>query len=167
MPDETLRRSPRQLIVQTGLHPNPGPTQVYMGPLAGRGGFDDSQGWTQEEDDTLEEEMAGGPDFAGTHAKIDDGGGVWECLFPDEQQHSAQSARSVAAPTSADERPEVWEQMRTEWIEDGEKEYLESIGCPRVGHSIQPLLRRRRRKNWLTSTFAIVITSTELTPTSE
>jgi len=128
-----------------------------MGPLAGRGGFDDSQGWTQEEDDTLEEEMAGGPDFTGTHAKIDDGGGVWECLFPDEQQHSAQSARSVAAPTSADEQPEVWEQMRTEWIEDGEKEYLDSIGCPRVGHSIQPLLRRRRRKNGLASTFDIVV----------
>ena len=46
--------------------------------------------------------------------------------------------------------------MRTESIEDKEKEYMDAIGCPRVGYSIEPLLRQRKRKNGLASTFDVI-----------
>ena len=146
------RKPPRQLIVQTGLHPNPGPPEVTL--RIRNGGFDDSQGWTQEEVDTS------GEDFG---VRVDDGGGVWACLFPDEQQHEPSSRYScgeLQSDTAANaDYPDIWEQMKTEWINDGEKKYLDSIGCPWVGHSIQPLLRQRKRKDGLAGTFDIANTT--------
>ena len=45
LPDQTNRRLPWQMLVEQGLHPHPGPSHS----------FDDSQGWSQDETDGVDE----------------------------------------------------------------------------------------------------------------
>ena len=117
-PDEMRRRSPRQLIVQAGLHPNPGPVRHSCG-------FDDPEGPEWEDEPAV-----------GVHIEGGDG--------PNNLAQPARSSREVAAQQRRrdDDSPrDVWEEMRKEWLEDKEhenhKQYLAGIGCPWVGASMR------------------------------
>ena len=55
-----------------------------------------------------------------------------------------------------DDGDEVWEEMRTEWIDDRLREQLNSLGCPVVGTSAEALFRQvGERKGELARTFDI------------